>query len=931
MWNKRIFCFIVYFLILFISISAFASPGADKKYLCRRLAQEPLLDGKVKEDPAWEKVSVDNNFVKLGCKEPASKQTYFRIGYTPEALFISVECEEPEPRKIKAVLPDNQLLYLEDSIEVFVLPKGCEYFHQFVVNAIGSRWNCIAQKEISLAGWQANTYIGENYWSVELKFPFSILGAIPEKNEEWKINICRNIFSSGEHEYTTWTYMNISFHESQNFGTLVFADEISPEEKRKIETKFNENIFLFSKSLVGTFLAKEGREERISFWNGSHVAPRLSPDTKRILLHSTKEGKIGIWLTDLHGEKMERVCDGEQAEWSPDGKKIVFVREGRIIEKEIISGKERIVSPVDWSSCRFPSYLPGVPNGRIIFVLKKEKNDEVYLISPDEKITSELLIKGEIGSTPKCSLDGKNLAYQNGAHIYLMDLESKQISQLTRAPGVQSWPMWSKDGKSICFCQSPGFFDGPWDIYNVEIKNPETMGLVKRDRFLNIASDWSGFSPPTTSKIEIKGKNIGFKQEKDEIIIENEILKNNTFVEIKPAKGIDKIYLKRNINLILLPDRFSNDLIFDGANADSRILLSHTPFLLGLLAKEEAILMVITSSDNQTIELIKNKGKDFFGEMQISTKGESIFMSLLSQKDFMFQKEIKPTDTNEWKIEWDYPFLAQWRAAVCGKKNYSRMWGEEDLNKLKGDYLPIEEKFLEQPEIAIVYTYDRSWHTPLDILTPGDILRDALDIKRYKEVLDIEGIRNYRTCDEWVPFLEFPVYFEWLDKIRAVKRKGVEPTITHLCNDVLNLLKGLDKRLKEYQDFVVELENFCKKHEFFDFVKEDIESIQKKSANLSVTEIDKFSNSIDKIKTGNFSKEEFKKLASDALSKRQKILLEYRKSVKKLREKAGLIITKEPKLKNTAEEIRERTQKILRKRFYLEGDWQGEDPLHEEK
>lgn len=920
-------CF--YFIILVILIPAFTLQGAEKKYLCSRLAREPLLDGRVREDPAWKDIPASGDFVKMGGEVSASKKTYFKIGYTPEALFIGVECEEPEPGKIKAVLKDMEPLYQEDSIEIFILRKGEENFHQFVANAIGSRWNYIARKEISLAGWQANTYIGENYWSIELKFPFSILGAIPQKNDEWRVNICRNILSLGEQEYTTWTYIERSFHEPQNFGRIVFKDEISPEERRNVKREMEKDIFLYSKSSVGTFINIGGREDRISFWNGAHVAPRISPEGKRVLLHSIKEGKLVIWITDLRGEKVEKLCDGEEAEWSPCGKKIVFRREGKIIEREIASGNEKIISPEGWSSCRFPSYFS---DGRIMFVLKKELNDEIYLMDAEKKSYS-LLLKGEIESPPRCSPDGKTLAYQNGAHIYLLELGGKKFFQLTQARGVQSWPLWSKDGTSICFCQSPGFFDGPWDIYNVEIKNSGIFGLVKRDSFLTTAPDWSGFSPSILNKKEIKNRGINFKRSAGEIIIEEDMLKDNTFVEIEPMKD-KRIEIKRNINLVLLPDRFSNDLIFDGANADSRILLPHTPFLLGSLEEEKAIFMLITPSAKQTVELIKDKkeGK-FFNRVEISTAGESIFVSLLSQKDIWYEKEVKSSGDNKWKIEWSYPFLAQWRVAVCGEKNYSRMWGEDDLNKLKTPSLPLEDEFLGPPALAIVYIYDRSWYTPLDVLTPEDILRDALGIKRYKEVLDVEGIRNYRTCDEWVPFLEFRVYFEWLDKImiRTVKRKGVEPTITHLSNDVLNLLKGLDNRIKEYQDFVMELKDFCKKHEFFDFVKEGIESLQKKSANLSVTEIEKITNSIDRIKTGNFSKEEFKKLASAALSERQKILLEYRKAVKKLREKAGLIITKEPKLKNTAEEIRERTQKILRKRYYLEGDWQGEGPLHEEK
>ena len=46
----------------------------------------------------------------------------------------------------------------------------------------------------------------------------------------------------------------------------------------------------------------------------------FSPDGKSVLFTSTRGGKAGIWRMVLDGSKPERICDGDQAEWSPDGK-----------------------------------------------------------------------------------------------------------------------------------------------------------------------------------------------------------------------------------------------------------------------------------------------------------------------------------------------------------------------------------------------------------------------------------------------------------------------------------------------------------------------------------------------------------------------------------------------------------------------------------
>jgi len=141
----------------------------------------------------------------------------------------------------------------------------------------------------------------------------------------------------------------------------------------------------------------------------------------------------------LQGAEKERICDGEQANWSPDGKRIIFSREGTIMDREMISGKERIITPEGWIPCEFPSYLP---DGRILFVSK----GEIFLMDPGREIAPELLIEADIKSAPGCSPDGKKIAYQDGAHIYLMDLADRRTRQLTTAGGTQSWPVWSQAG-----------------------------------------------------------------------------------------------------------------------------------------------------------------------------------------------------------------------------------------------------------------------------------------------------------------------------------------------------------------------------------------------------------------------------------------------------------------------------------------------------
>jgi Tol biopolymer transport system component len=190
-----------------------------------------------------------------------------------------------------------------------------------------------------------------------------------------------------------------------------------------------EEAFLFQKPFSGVYLMEGDEQEIIIHRQGTYIAPRLSPDGEKVLFHSIQGGEIAVWLTDLQGEKAERLCSGDQANWSPDGKKIIFRREGRIVEREIASGKETIITPEDLPPCGFPSY---VPDGRIVFVLRGKTLEygKIFVTSSGEKTLPEPLAEGEIASAPKCSPDGRSIAYQDGAHIYLMDLNERKSAEL---------------------------------------------------------------------------------------------------------------------------------------------------------------------------------------------------------------------------------------------------------------------------------------------------------------------------------------------------------------------------------------------------------------------------------------------------------------------------------------------------------------------
>jgi len=285
-------------------------------------------------------------------------------------------------------------------------------------------------------------------------------------------------------------------------------------------------ILVYSRPNSGVTLQSGFSEERVAYNQGPHVAPRLSPDTNRILFNSMEGGKHGVWITNRDGSGKQRICNGSQAAWSPDGTRIVLQRDGRLIERILTSGEERLVSPEGAPRLAFPSYIPesGTPNTGPDYrlVCTDEVGRHVYLVAQHGEKTLELVLEGEIGSAPRSSPDGKTLAFQDGAHIYLMDLATRNVRQLTSDPGVQASPVWSKDGQSICYARAPSPTAETWEICHVEIANPNVVNLIERK--VHAGFDWSGSSPRSIRKAELPSTHLAVKRSLATVTIENDWL-----------------------------------------------------------------------------------------------------------------------------------------------------------------------------------------------------------------------------------------------------------------------------------------------------------------------------------------------------------------------------------------------------------------------
>jgi Tol biopolymer transport system component len=191
------------------------------------------------------------------------------------------------------------------------------------------------------------------------------------------------------------------------------------------------------------------------------VDPVFSPDGQSILFTSTRGGKTGLWRMAADGAKPERICDGDQAEWSPDGARIVFRRDEHILTRELAGGKEKRLSPEDWPHCSSPSWSP---DGRTIaFAARWEAGNGVFTVAAAGGQPVKVYDK-QGACEPHWSPDGTRLVYETETHICTINPDGTKNRVVTFFGGVQRYGRFSPDGKSLVFCQGVSE-QGPWEIY----------------------------------------------------------------------------------------------------------------------------------------------------------------------------------------------------------------------------------------------------------------------------------------------------------------------------------------------------------------------------------------------------------------------------------------------------------------------------------
>ncbi|MGB8195176.1 MAG: hypothetical protein WCF67_24785 [Chitinophagaceae bacterium] len=175
---------------------------------------------------------------------------------------------------------------------------------------------------------------------------------------------------------------------------------------------------------------------------GYDAEATLSPDGKKMLFTSTRDGDLDLYCMDMKSEKVKRITtqlgyDGG-AWFSNDGKKIIWRASRPKTEAEVKEYKELLAEG-----------------------LVAPTNMEVWVANADGSDAKQITQLGQANWAPNFMPDGRvifcsNHEYKRGFpfNMYTMNADGSNIVKISRDKGFDAFPMFSPDGKKIIFCSN---------------------------------------------------------------------------------------------------------------------------------------------------------------------------------------------------------------------------------------------------------------------------------------------------------------------------------------------------------------------------------------------------------------------------------------------------------------------------------------------
>jgi TolB protein len=181
-----------------------------------------------------------------------------------------------------------------------------------------------------------------------------------------------------------------------------------------------------------------------------------------------------------------QVSKGTQPRWSPDGKRIAFVRDGSIYVARADGSKERRLTRAGgtWFPANSPAWSPD--GSRIAF----GGIQDIFTVTVAGAKVARLTHspKPWLGNfTPAYSPDGKRIAFARStdafnSDIFLVNANGTRLVRLTKSKGTDSrlgeehGPAWSPDGRSLVYVSNR---DRSFELYRIDVSGRSERRLTR--------------------------------------------------------------------------------------------------------------------------------------------------------------------------------------------------------------------------------------------------------------------------------------------------------------------------------------------------------------------------------------------------------------------------------------------------------------------
>ena len=196
------------------------------------LPTAPRVDGNL-DEPAWRQAARVTELYRFLYKPfiVSPMKTVLLIGHTDKALYLGLQCYEPDMSKVRAAITqrDDQNIWKDDNIEIYIDPAstGYSYFKLFT-NPLGTRGELRvldgANYDVNWSPdqWRVGARRLADRWEVEIEIPWSVLEAKPAPGDVWTFALIRMSYTSGKLAGAT-TSPGTRHGQVHCFGYLVFG------------------------------------------------------------------------------------------------------------------------------------------------------------------------------------------------------------------------------------------------------------------------------------------------------------------------------------------------------------------------------------------------------------------------------------------------------------------------------------------------------------------------------------------------------------------------------------------------------------------------------------------------------------------------------------------------------------------------------------